>query len=292
MPVNGMLLLDKPEGCSSNQALQQVKHLLNAHKAGHTGSLDPIATGLLPICFGETTKICGMFLNADKTYKVQIRLGVTTETGDREGEIIERTEPDFDREKLDAVLESYRGEFEQIPPMYSALKNDGQPLYKLARKGIVVERKPRSVKVYALTMDNRDKDMLELTVSCSSGFYIRTLAEDIGRDLGCGGHVEQLRRTGVGKFTIDQAFTVEQIDAVVSPRERENLLMPTDLGLAHLPEIRVPEDLARYIQFGQSVRTDSAETGLVRLYTEAGTFIGLGEVTPDRKVAPKRLFLN
>ena len=286
-----MLLLDKPEGCSSNQALQKAKFLLNARKAGHTGSLDPIATGLLPLCFGETTKISNLFLNADKTYQVEIKLGVTTETGDREGNIVEKNKVGVNRERLEEVLAGYRGEFKQVPPMYSALKRNGQPLYKLARKGIEVEREARPVCVYSLDLDQFKQDLLRLTVSCSRGFYIRTLAEDIGRDLGCGGHVQSLRRTQVGDFVVEQAVTLEQLGAIVSPEQRENLLLPTDRGLAHLPELRIPENLARYIKLGQSVRTTQGSSpGLVRLYGESSGFLGLGEITEDYRLSPKRLF--
>lgn len=286
-----MLLLDKPEGCSSNQALQKAKFLLNARKAGHTGSLDPIATGLLPLCFGETTKISNLFLNADKTYQVEIKLGVTTETGDREGNIVEKNKVGVHQERLEEVLAGYRGEFKQVPPMYSALKRNGQPLYKLARKGIEVEREARPVCVYSLDLDQFKQDLLRLTVSCSRGFYIRTLAEDIGRDLGCGGHVQSLRRTQVGDFVVEQAVTLEQLGAIVSPEQRENLLLPTDRGLAHLPELRIPENLARYIKLGQSVRTTQGSSpGLVRLYGESSGFLGLGEITEDYRLSPKRLF--
>ena len=286
-----MLLLDKPEGCSSNQALQKAKFLLNARKAGHTGSLDPIATGLLPLCFGETTKISNLFLNADKTYQVEIKLGVKTETGDREGNIVEKNKVGVNRERLEEVLAGYRGEFKQVPPMYSALKRNGQPLYKLARKGIEVEREARPVCVYSLDLDQFKQDLLRLTVSCSRGFYIRTLAEDIGRDLGCGGHVQSLRRTQVGDFVVEQAVTLEQLGAIVSPEQRENLLLPTDRGLAHLPELRIPENLARYIKLGQSVRTTQGSSpGLVRLYGESSGFLGLGEITEDYRLSPKRLF--
>lgn len=289
--VNGILLLDKPAGCSSNQALQKAKHLFNARKAGHTGSLDPIATGLLPICFGETTKISGLFLHADKTYQVGVRLGVTTETGDCEGKIIERKSVDLSSEQIEDALHKYRGSFEQTPPMYSALKKNGQPLYKLARQGIVVEREPRLVTVYKLSLDNWDGSLVQLTVSCSKGFYVRTLAEDIGKDLGCGGHVETLRRTVVGKFELDQAVTLEQLEAIASPGDRKKQLLPTDQGLSHLPEVRLPDNLARYIQLGQSIRSTSQTVpGLVRLYSETAGFLGLGEITADRKLAPKRLF--
>ncbi len=291
VPVNGMLLLDKPAGCSSNQALQRAKALLDAQKAGHTGSLDPIATGLLPLCFGEATKISNLFLQADKTYSVGIRLGVATETGDSEGKIISQNKVELTLSQLEQVLEGYRGQFDQMPPMYSALKRNGQPLYKLARQGIVVERELRPVTVYSLIMDDWESNLLSLTVACSRGFYIRSLAEDIGRDLGCGGHVESLRRIRVGDFSIDQAFTLEQLEAVLSPRDREKLLLSTDQGCAHLPEVRVAENLVQYLKLGQSVRPGkNAPEGLVRLYADSSGFLGLGEVTEDNKLNPKRLF--
>lgn len=292
-PVNGMLLLDKPSGCSSNQALQKAKYLLNARKAGHTGSLDPIATGLLPLCFGETTKISGLLLNADKTYQVAIRLGVSTETGDCEGKVVEEKPVQVEQEQIEPVLKRYRGHYDQIPPMYSALKKNGQPLYKLARQGITLKREARPVCVYSLVMEDREADLITLTVSCSRGFYIRTLAEDIGRDLGCGAHVDSLRRTRVGEFTLEQSISLEQLEATVSPRQRESLLLPTDKGLAHLPEVRIPDNLARYIQLGQSVRASQSTTpGLVRVYAETNGFLGLAEVTEDNRLAPKRMFSN
>jgi len=291
LPVNGMLLLDKPIGCSSNQALQKAKFLLNAQKAGHTGSLDPLATGLLPLCFGETTKISGMFLHADKTYTVSIRLGVSTETGDSEGAVLRRHDVSISEEALLNILDKYRGDFLQTPPMYSALKQNGQPLYKLARQGVTVNREPRPVTVYSLDMLNWERDLLELKVSCSRGFYIRTLAEDIGNDLGCGAHVEVLRRTQVGDFRIDQGITMDQLEAILSPQDRAKVLLPTDEGLAHLPEVRLPENLARYIKLGQSIRASSATVpGLVRVYAETTGFIGLGEISSDFKLSPKRLF--
>ena len=294
-PVDGMFLLDKPPGYSSNQALQKVKALFDARKAGHTGSLDPIATGLLPICFGETTKISGLFLNADKTYDVTVRLGVTTETGDVEGEVLTRAPVDTDIDKIKSVLNTYRGSYDQVPPMYSALKKNGQPLYKLARQGIIVEREARPVTVYSLILTDWQEDLLSFTVCCSRGFYVRTLAEEIGRDLGCGGHVETLRRSKVGDFSIEQAHTVEQIEALGSEKDRRQLLLPTDRGLSHLPEVRLPENLVRYLRVGQSIRAGSPslsapQTGLVRLYSESSHFLGLGEITPDKKLMPKRMF--
>ncbi len=289
-PVHGLLLLDKPEGLSSNQALQQAKKLLNAQKAGHTGSLDPIATGLLLLCFGEATKISELFLSADKTYHVVIRLGIHTDTGDRTGAVMAEKPVDVDNSRLMEVLDAYRGEFLQTPPMYSALKKEGQPLYKLARKGITVEREPRLVTVYNLAQEHFESPYLALAVRCSRGFYIRTLAEDIGRDLGCGGHVECLRRTGVGDFTVDQAITLDQLEKIGNPRDRERALLPTECGLVRLPEVRVAENLARYLLLGRSVRAHTEwKVGMVRIFLESGQFLGLGEVTPDHRVHPRKL---
>ncbi len=286
-----MLLLDKPEGLSSNQVLQQVKRLLNARKAGHTGSLDPMATGLLPICFGQATKISGLFLSADKTYHVGIRLGITTDTGDRDGKVIEESPVEVSESRLADVLNAYRGEFLQIPPMYSALKKDGQPLYKLARQGITIERQPRPATVYSLEQEGFDGSKLTLTIRCSKGFYIRALAEDIGRDIGCGGHVECLRRIGVGEVTVDQAVTMAQLKNIFTPGGREALMLPIDQGLAHLPAIWLSDILAHYLRKGRSIRVHSTnEVGMVRLYVESGDFLGIGEVMPNQRVQPMRLF--
>ena len=305
-PVDGMLLLDKPDGLSSNQALQQAKRLLNARKAGHTGSLDPIATGLLPLCFGETTKVSSLFLDADKRYWVRIRLGVATDTGDREGRVLKESPVEFDRPQLDAALDRFRGAFEQIPPMYSALKQNGQPLYKLARQGVTVPRAPRAVTVYELSVEKWRVDLLELRVSCSRGFYVRTLATDLGDALGCGAHVQELRRTGVGNFRLEDAFTLAQIEATDSPA-RQKFLLPTERGLAHLPEVSLPDNVAFYLCRGRPVRAPSvsqnarqnapqhasqqaAKNGLVRVYSDSAGFLGLAEITDDGKVTPRRLF--
>lgn len=290
-----MLLLDKPDGLSSNRVLQQAKHLLNARKAGHTGSLDPIATGLLPLCFGEATRISGLFLDADKSYRVQIALGVSTDTGDRDGKVLQERTVDFNAQQLHDALDRFRGSFEQIPPMYSALKQNGQPLYKLAREGIIVARAPRAVMVYALSLEKWCGERLELSISCSRGFYVRTLAADLGEALGCGAHVRELRRTEVGNFKIEDAFTVAQLEAAESPLERQKFLLPTDRGLAHLPEINLPDNIAFYLCRGRPVRAPSVpqktpQSGLVRVYSDGAGFLGLAEITGDGKVTPKRLF--
>ncbi len=291
LPVNGLMLLDKPEGISSNEALQRVKRLLNARKGGHTGSLDPMATGLLPLCFGESTKISSLLLDSDKQYEMTVKLGVATETGDREGAVIQQRDVNITQSQLEEVLDRFRGEGQQIPPMYSALKLNGQPLYKLARKGIEVERKPRKVTVYSLILTHWQQDVLKLTVTCSRGFYVRTLAVDIGDLLGCGGHVIQLRRTGVGNLHLDQSVSLPQLEKMALADEREKLLLPTDTALSHLPEVHLPANIAVYLCKGQSVRArHAADTGLVRLYSDNEQFLGIGEITEQGKIAPKRLF--
>lgn len=295
VPVDGILLLDKPGDLSSNQALQQAKRLLNARKAGHTGSLDPIATGLLPLCFGETTKVSSLFLGADKRYWVRIRLGVATDTGDREGATLRESPVAFSRRQLDDALDRFRGPFEQIPPMYSALKQNGRPLYKLAREGITVTRAPRAVTVYGLSVEKWRGDLLELSVACSRGFYVRTLAADLGDVLGCGAHVQELRRTGVGNFRIEDAFTLAQVEAADFPAARQKFLLPTERGLAHLPEVSLPDNIAFYLCRGRPVRAPSVPQkappdGLVRVYSDGAGFLGLAEMTGDGKITPRRLF--
>lgn len=289
-PVDGMLLLDKPAGVTSNRALQQVKHLLNARKGGHTGSLDPIATGLLPLCFGETTRIAGLFLGADKSYWVRIQFGAATDSGDREGKVVREGEVNFNESQLHAALEKFRGRFEQVPPMHSAVKQGGKPLYKLARRGIEVERAAREVHVHALSVEKWEGALLELQLTCSRGFYVRTLAADLGDALGCGAHVRELRRLGVGEFRVDNAVTPAQLEALASPRERRALLLPTERAVAHLPELKIADNLAQYLCRGRSVRApEDAARGLVRVYAGAG-FLGMGEVGEDGKLNPRRPF--
>ncbi len=292
--VNGLLLLDKPTGLSSNQVLQKVKRLFNAQKVGHTGSLDPIATGLLPLCFGHATKISGMFLNSDKCYEVKIQFGANTDSGDCEGAVIDQPKSGSalpDRAQLEQVLRQFRGQIAQVPPMYSALKRNGQPLYKLARQGIVVAREPRQVTVYALSIIDFQKSTVNLRISCSKGFYIRSLAMDLGEALGCGGHVSRLRRVGVGEFSIDQAVTLEQLVALES-LHRQRLLLPIDHVLHHLPKIDLTEKTAHYFCQGQAVRAlNLPKPGMARIYTDEHSFLGLGEVSTKGTILPKRLFV-
>ena len=288
-PVNGILLLDKELGLSSNRALQQVKRLFNATKAGHTGSLDPLASGLLPVCFGEATKLSQYLLDSDKRYLTSLRLGETTATGDAEGKVIEYQPVNISLTQLEQALNKFCGVIEQIPPMYSALKKDGQPLYKLARQGIEVERKPRSVEIFDLNIISFDGRTVELTIHCSKGFYIRSLAFDLGEALGCGAHVTKLRRTSVGNFNIEQAITYKNLTAM-DPHKRLAQLLPLDAGIGHIQSASLSDDASYYFCQGQEARTaDDLKMGLVRVYVEDGGFIGIGEAVPGRRIKPKRL---
>ncbi|MDH1105022.1 tRNA pseudouridine(55) synthase TruB [Pseudomonas otitidis] len=291
--VSGILILDKPRGMSSNQALQKVRWLLNAEKAGHTGSLDPLATGVLPLCFGEATKFSQYLLDADKGYETVAQLGVTTTTGDAEGEVLERCDVTVGRDELEAALGRFRGEIQQVPPMYSALKKDGQPLYKLARAGEVVEREARSVTIARLELLAFDSTKATLSVSCSKGTYIRTLVEDLGQVLGCGGHVAELRRTQAGPFNLSQAISLEELEKAHAEGGNEALdrfLLPSDSGLEHWPLVQLSEHSAYYWLHGQPVRAPEApKFGMLRVQDHTGRFIGIGEVSDDGRIAPRRL---
>lgn len=292
LPVNGVLLLDKPKGMSSNHALQRVRRLLEAQKAGHTGTLDPMATGLLPICLGEATKFSAHLLEADKVYRTRVELGVITDTGDAEGTVIERREvPDFTAEQVENVLSHFRGEIEQVPPMYSALKHQGKKLYELAREGKHVERAARRINVYDARLLSLDDHAFELEVSCSKGTYIRTLAEDIGLMLGCGAHISALRRFKTGPFGADRMWTLDALEQLDDQAAREGELMPVDVLVEHLPAQVVDEQAYWCLSHGQSARLDTSSFSpdtLMRLY-HASVFIGLGVVKGDDEVAPKRL---
>lgn len=289
-PINGMLLLDKSPGMTSNGAVQRIKRLLQARKVGHTGSLDPIATGLLPLCLGEATKLTSFLLNTDKRYRVLIRLGKTTSTADIEGEVLaEKPVPTLTEALIESVLDRFRGDISQVPPMHSALKHRGRRLYELARQGIEVERPARQVSIYELRLVEFGPDCLDLDVHCSKGTYIRSLAEDIGAALGCGGHVEQLRRTAVGDFSIDQAVSFEQLETLPD-EERLARLLPLDWIIAKLPTLSLAGELAFFLRRGQPVFVPNAPTaGLIRLYTKEGAFLGIGEVMDDGKITPRRL---
>jgi len=288
--IHGMLLLDKSPGMSSNGAVQRVKRLFQANKVGHTGSLDPIATGLLPLCLGEATKLSGFLLNTDKRYFTRVRLGRTTTTADIEGEMLEeKPVPALDEAVIEAALRPFRCEFEQMPPMYSALKHQGRKLYELARKGVEVERQPRRISIYELRLLDYGEDFLDLDVHCSKGTYIRVLAEEIGAALGCGGHVEQLRRTAVGSFTLAQSVRFEDLEAM-EDEERLALLLPFSAIAEELPAFALSADVAFFLRKGQPVFAPNAPTsGLLRLFTREGAFLGVGEVTDDGMIAPRRL---
>jgi len=292
--VDGILLLDKPAGLTSNAALQKVKRLYRARKAGHTGSLDPLASGLLPICLGEATKVSGFLLDADKHYWVSCRLGVTTATADAEGEVIEtRPVTGVSEQRLREVMESFRGEIEQVPPMYSAVKHQGQRLYSLARQGVEVEREPRRITIHAIELLDFRTPLVEIGVHCSKGTYIRTLVEDIGAALGCGAHVADLRRYGVGPYNASGMVTLDTLEACLA-REGEagidRLLLPMESGLSQWPDVRLSVDAAFYLRQGQPVLVPHAPTaGLVRLYEGQRRFLGVGEILDDGRVAPRRL---
>ncbi len=290
--INGILLLDKPIGLTSNFALQKVKRVFNARKAGHTGSLDPLASGLLPICLGEATKMSAYLLNADKKYRAICKLGITTNTADSEGEIIQQSAvPDLNRDLIETVLKKFTGEIDQIPPMYSALKKDGQPLYKLARQGIEIDRAARRIVIHSLKLTKIEDNSLYLDVFCSKGTYIRTLSEDIGKELGCGAHLAGLQRTETGPFNLEQACDFETLEssAVDGVEQLDALLLPMELALQHIPVVNLTENSAYYVKQGQAVLVSNAPTeGLVRLKNEQH-FLGIGHILDDGRVAPKRL---
>ncbi|MGB5495161.1 MAG: tRNA pseudouridine(55) synthase TruB [Sedimenticolaceae bacterium] len=291
-PVSGILLLDKPLGLSSNQALQRVKRLYDARKAGHTGSLDPLADGMLPICFGDATKLSAFLLDADKYYRFRLKLGETTATGDAEGDIL-RSRPlvGVTQQRIEEVLADFVGEIEQLPPMYSALKHKGRRLYELAREGVEVERELRRVRIHDLTLGEVDLPEFELDVHCSKGTYVRTLAEDIGEALGCGAHVSALRRTGVGPYRQLPMHTLEAVERAASEGQAalDALLLPIDTALSDWPEVQVGGDAAYYLKQGQAVLVPKAPTqGWVRVY-HAERFLAVGEVQDDGRIAPKRL---
>jgi len=290
--IDGMLLLDKRSGISSNHALQEVKRLFGAAKAGHTGSLDPLASGLLPICFGQATKLSQFLLNTDKRYSVDIKLGVSTTTGDAEGDIIARLiVPELNKLAIKSILKKFTGDIIQIPPMHSALKHDGVRLYELARKGISVKRKPRPVTIHELILVDYQEGLLRLNVYCSKGTYIRSLAEDIGATIGCGGFVNRLQRTAVGDFDISAAIDLETLKLMRTDSDRRNYLLPPDRAVRSMPLLEFSDESIFAIRQGQTVlMSNTCAQGLVRLYTEAQEFVGIGEVLSDQKVAPRRLF--
>jgi len=292
-PIDGILLFDKPQGMSSNQALQRVKYLYNAEKAGHTGSLDPLATGLLPICLGEATKYSQHLLDADKVYRTRMRLGQKTSTADAEGEIIEeRPVPHFDQATIDAVLAKFTGTIQQIPSMYSALKKDGKPLYELARQGIEVAREPRTIHIYRLQLLAVEPLYWELEVACSKGTYIRNLVEDMGEMLGCGAHVSELRRLASGCFSLDEQLTLDYLQQVAEQGHQalDALLLPAWAAIADKPKVTLTETTTYYLLHGNPVRVNHLpEDEDVLIFDDRQRFLGLGYMNDDGLLAPKRL---
>lgn len=287
--ISGVILLDKPLGFSSNQALQKIKYLLQAEKAGHTGSLDPLASGLLPLCFGEATKFSHYLLDADKSYRALVQLGATTTTGDAEGEVLVSRPVDVTEAQIKKVLNDFIGDIKQTPPMYSALKHQGKALYEYARDGVDIERAARDVRIYQIDFHGFQNHQLDITVACSKGTYIRTLAEDIGAALGCGAHLAGLRRLTAGHFKLEDAITVEAFEAMTL-EQRDACLLPPDATITTLPIVTIDADSEFYLLRGQSVwKANLNIRGSFRIYNEQGVFLGLGEQASDGKIAPKRL---
>ncbi|WP_336982907.1 MULTISPECIES: tRNA pseudouridine(55) synthase TruB [unclassified Cedecea] len=301
--IHGVLLLDKPQGLSSNDALQKVKRLYNANRAGHTGALDPLATGMLPICLGEATKFSQYLLDSDKRYRVIAKLGQRTDTSDADGIVVQERPVNFSTEQLAAALESFRGDTEQVPSMYSALKHQGKPLYEYARAGIEVEREARPITVYELLFIRHEGDELELEVHCSKGTYIRTIVDDLGEKLGCGAHVIFLRRLAVSKYPIERMVTLEQLNELVEQAHRQGrepaemldpLLMPMDSPASDFPLVNLLPEVAVYFKNGNPVRVAGVQAeGLVRVTEgEEKKFIGMGEIDGEGRVAPRRLVVE
>ncbi|MGR5210400.1 tRNA pseudouridine(55) synthase TruB [Vibrio rotiferianus] len=299
-PINGVILLDKPTGISSNDALQKVKRIFFAEKAGHTGALDPLATGMLPICLGEATKFSQFLLDSDKRYRVIAKLGERTDTSDSDGEVVETRPIDVNLEKLEACIDTFRGESDQIPSMFSALKYQGKPLYEYARKGIEVPRESRKITVYEIVLHRFEGDEVEMEVHCSKGTYIRTIVDDLGEMLGCGAHVTMLRRTGVAKYPYEKMVTLEQLNELLEQAHRDEvapkelldpLLLPMDTAVEDLPEVNLNAELTNLVQHGMPVQVFGAPAGTPLRMTsgEEKLFIGVAELNDDGKVAPKRL---
>lgn len=286
-PVDGVLLLDKPNGMTSNAALQTARRLFNAAKAGHTGTLDPMATGLLPLTFGEATKFSQMLLDADKAYEATVRLGVETDTGDAEGAPIASAPVNVTADAIGQALLRLTGEIDQIPPMYSALKRDGKPLYEYARAGIELERAPRRVRIHTLDLLGVDDESFRIRVECSKGTYIRTLAIDLGRLLGCGAHLSALRRTRIGPFSVDAASSIAALEAM-PVEDRDKMLAPADTLVSHLPRVDLDAVQAHALLQGRVLAISVPPPGLVRVYGD-DRYLGLGESSADGKLSPKRL---
>lgn len=287
--IHGVILLDKPLGMSSNQALQKVKWIFNAKKAGHTGSLDPLATGLLPLCFGQATKVSEYLLDSHKKYRTVIRLGETTDTLDSEGEVLETRPVNVTEAQIEAALDQFRGKIKQVPPMYSALKKDGQPLYKLARKGQNIERPARDMTVHSLKATLIDKQHVELQVHCSSGFYIRSLAHDLGEVLGCGAHVVELRRTDIKSISVSDAVSIDFLESA----PLEEVLQPIDSLLGDMPKLEISDEQAVSLTQGKVTPAQGLQTSeLTRFYTPNKRLFGVGEVRSEGVLKTRKMFID
>ncbi len=295
--VSGIIVLDKPAGLSSSDAVQRVKKIFAARKVGHTGSLDPLATGVLPLCIGEATKFSQYLLNSDKKYLAKLRLGVATDSGDADGKVIEQHAIDgITRERVDAALTAFRGEIEQVPSMFSAIKHHGTPLYKLARQGIEIEREARRITVYSNTIVDFTGEELTLDVHCSKGTYVRTIAHDLGTALGCGAHVFALRRTMAGPYGEADLVTLETLAEARAGGQLDDLLRPIASAVEHWPAVALSGAPAFYLKQGQPVLVAHAPTtGWVKLYERDNgdcQFVGVGEILDDGRVAPRRLIVK
>ncbi len=303
-PINGVILVDKPTGISSNDTLQKVKRIFFAQKASHTGALDPLATGMLPLCFGEATKFSQFLLDSDKRYRVVAKLGERTDTSDSDGEVVETRAVNVERDQLEACIDSFRGTTDQIPSMYSALKYQGRKLYEYAREGISIPRESRKITVYSVELLRFDNNEVEMELHVSKGTYIRTIVDDLGEMLGCGAHVTYLRRTGVSNFPYERMVTIEQLQAMLDQAKADEiepgtvldaLLLPTDTAVQDLPEVNISAELAVHVLHGNPVSAEvvPAEGTLVRITVgEAAEFIGVGTIDAKGMLAPKRVMAN
>jgi len=293
--ITGIIVIDKPTGRSSNHVLQQVKRLFDAKKAGHTGSLDPLATGVLPICLGEATKLSAYLLDGDKRYHVTCQLGVITDSGDSDGTVLEQlTIPTITEQSLLKIIEKFKGEQQQVPPMYSALKHKGQPLYKFARQGIEIERKSRHIKIYDISLISFTSDSFTLDVCCSKGTYIRTLVEDISHGLGTGGHVTMLRRVESAGYKITDAVSIAELEAIAKHglEALDQSLLPSENALRNWPSVVIDPQQVIALRLGQTAQVaDKFKSAQIRLFDQQKSFLGLGEMTESGIVSPKRVFV-
>ncbi|WP_448911596.1 tRNA pseudouridine(55) synthase TruB [Haemophilus sputorum] len=292
--VHGVFLLDKPQGVSSNDIMQKVKRLFKANKAGHTGALDPLATGMLPICLGEATKFSQFLLDSDKRYVVTAKLGERTDTSDAEGQVVQSREVNVAEADILAALSAFRGEILQVPTMFSALKHNGKPLYEYARAGITVEREARPITIFELKFIDYQAPFLTLEVHCSKGTYIRTLVDDLGEILGCGAHVTMLRRLAVADYPIEEMMPIEDLALLADSfpsSELDRLLLPMDTAVASLPQLNLTAEQTKAVGFGQRVKFENSQalSGLVRLFSENGQFLGIAEITVGNIIRPNRM---